>query len=385
MKRSAGVAIIALFGTLLVFACAPKAAPAPTPRLAPTAAATAAPLTSNLSPPTSQDPAWDKVVAEARKEGKVTLYTWAFVGDIGQAVFKAFESQQGIKVEAITGVGTTLIERIKTEQAARKNIADTLDTSMTIVLSAKNSGITEKVADDLPVLRQTGVWRMAPKYDPDGQTLAVAQGFLTTFINTSRVKPGEEPKALKDLLDPRWKGGKIGLSSPVTAPAFIYIYNYRDKYGVDEDFFRQIVKQEPRIGPTVRESNAWVAQGETSMLVPTSDASMAPFIKEGAPLKAIELEGGPITFPVPGIALVKNAPHPNATRVFLNWLLSPEGQTAYLKARVSTPVRSDVPDFGEDVFRFKPRKTIIETYPESLKVARYQTELVLARLMGLGK
>ncbi|MBF8304759.1 MAG: hypothetical protein HW399_1134 [Dehalococcoidia bacterium] len=105
------------------------------------------------------------MVAEAKKEGKVTLYTWAFVGDIGQEVFRAFEANSGIKVEAITGVGSMLVERIKSEQAAKGNIADTLDTSIAIVGTAMNMGLLDSLAD-LPILQQKDVWAYNPKFEP---------------------------------------------------------------------------------------------------------------------------------------------------------------------------------------------------------------------------
>lgn len=375
-------------GTALLIvglACAPKSAPAPSPASPAPQATSPAPATAAAAL-SAEDVAWANVVAQAKKEGKVTVYTWAFTGEMGRAVFNAFEERYGIKVEAVTGQGATLIERIKSEAAAKKYIADTLDTSPTAVLTARDMGLTAKGTEDLPVLGQKGVWRTDPRFDPEGHILSIGMGFQTPFINTNRIKPGEEPKSFRDLLDPKWKGHKIGIYHPTTVPATLnYVYNFRDKYGVDEDFFRQLARQEPRVSPVLREPNFWLVNGEVAMLAMSSDAQMGPFVKEGAPVKPIEFEGGAIVYSVPGIAMVKNAPHPNATRVYLNWLLSPEGQNTYLKARAGTPIRNDVPDFGAEAFRFKASKIIVDTYGAALNTSRIQREMVVAKLMGIEK
>ncbi|MBF8265045.1 MAG: hypothetical protein HW384_909 [Dehalococcoidia bacterium] len=380
MKRLSMAIAILLFITV---ACAPKSVPAPLPAPS-TPAPTASTLgsTSNLSSPTSQDAAWAKVVAEAKKEGKVTLYTWAFVGDIGQEVFRAFEANSGIKVEAITGVGSVLVERIKSEQAAKKNIADTLDTSIAIVGTAMNMGLLDSLTD-LPILQQKDVWAYNPRLDPEGIIIGAAPGILTSFVNTSLIKAGEEPKSFRELLNPKWKGGKIGIPSPVTAPAVNYVYVFRKEYGLDDDYFRHLIKQEPKIFPTIRDAEAAVARGETHLIMATSDAGLAPYVKEGAPIKAIEMEGGIVGNIVPGIALVKKAPHPNAARVFVNWLLSAEGQRVYAQAKVGFSMRKDVPDFSAPALKIQPKKINPMSLEVLLAASKLQNERVVAKLLGI--
>ena len=374
---------LAIILLLIIVACAPKSAPAPLPTpLMPTPTTSTIGTTSSPTPPTSQDAAWAKVVAEAKKEGKVTLYTWAFVGDIGQEVFRAFEANSGIKVEAITGVGSVLVERIKSEQAAKRNIADTLDTSIAIVGTAMNMGLLDSLTD-LPILQQKDVWAYNPRLDPEGIIIGAAPGILTSFVNTSLVKAGEEPKSYRDLLNPKWKGGKIGIPSPVTAPAVNYVYVFRKEYGLDDDYFRQLTKQEPKIFPTIRDAEAAVARGETHLIMATSDAGLAPYVKEGAPIKAIEMEGGIVGNIVPGISLVKRAPHPNAARVFVNWLLSAEGQRVYAQAKVGFSMRKDVPDFSVPALKIQPKKINPMSLEVLLAASKLQNDRVVAKLLGI--
>ena len=100
--------IIPIFISLILFSisCAPAAAPASIPTLAPSQVPTPA---SNLQPPTSQDITWGKTMEAAKKESSLTLYSYAFTGDLGLALSKAFTDKYGIKVEIVTGRGAEMV------------------------------------------------------------------------------------------------------------------------------------------------------------------------------------------------------------------------------------------------------------------------------------
>ncbi|MDO8637059.1 MAG: hypothetical protein Q7R34_12655, partial [Dehalococcoidia bacterium] len=82
---------------ILLVACTPQAAPVPSAP-APAAPAPVSVPTSNLSPPTSQDAAWAKIVEAGQKEGQVNVYTWGWTGDVGLSIASAFEKRYGIKL-----------------------------------------------------------------------------------------------------------------------------------------------------------------------------------------------------------------------------------------------------------------------------------------------
>lgn len=91
LRRSKYSALALLW---LLLACAPSPAPPPAPT--PAAAAPPGALAPKSAPsPTAEEAAWARVAAEARKEGKLTLYSFAFTGDIGRAVARAFEDKFG--------------------------------------------------------------------------------------------------------------------------------------------------------------------------------------------------------------------------------------------------------------------------------------------------
>ncbi|MBI4288894.1 MAG: extracellular solute-binding protein [Chloroflexi bacterium] len=377
MNRLAFLMSVVFGLALLVSACAPKPVPAPSPSPAtppptPRPQATAAPASSE----------WDKIVEAARKEGKVTMYTFSLTGDIGQAVAAAFESRYGVKVEFITGVGATLIERIKTEQAGKRFIADTLDTSTTLMAIALRDGITEP-AGNLPTLAQKDVWLAHPRLDDQGHLIAFDTLYQIPYVNTTLVKAGDEPKSYRELLEPKWKG-KMVTSDPNTIPYLPRLYAVMvSRKLLDDDFFKGIAKQDPKMAPTVRDDANMLIRGEAALSVTAGTTILNPFVAQGVPVKPIDVKEGAVLAMSPSIALVKNAPHPNAARLMMDWLVTAEGQTAYQKARSNLSVRTDVPDFTPAAGRIKPSKIVVSTIADELEAARLQREKVVTKLMGL--
>lgn len=379
MKKVLHLIFAATLGLATLISCAPKAEPPPasTPTSAPAKATT---VTSPAQAPASS--AWDNIVTEAKKEGKVTMYTFSLTGDIGQAIAQAFEAKYGIKVEYITGVGATLIERVKTEQAGKRFIADTLDTSSTIMAGAKKDAITAP-AGNLPALTQKDVWLAHPRLDDEGHLIAFDTLYQIPYVNTTLVKPGDEPKSYQDILDPKWKG-KIVTSDPSTVAYLPRLYSVMvSRKILDDDFFRKIAKQELKVVPTVRDDANALIRGEASLLLNGGTTILNPFIAQGVPVKPIDMKEGAILAMSPSIALVTNAPHPNAARLMIDWLVSVEGQTVYQKARSNLPVRNDVQDFTPTGGRFKPGKIVITTIADEVEAARLQREKVVTKLMGL--
>ncbi|MBI4287681.1 MAG: extracellular solute-binding protein [Chloroflexi bacterium] len=374
--KSALCIVFSLFVGLA--ACAPKPAPAPSVPARPATAPPAPVATSNLPPPTSQDAAWDKVIAEAKKEGRVTPYTFFMVGDAGKAVAEAFEKKYGIKVEFVTGVGAVLMERIRAEAAAGKNIADTMDSAISIVATVKSLGLTQSWGQ-LPVTAEANVWRNSPIADPERHLLSGGIGVMTTYVNTQLVKAGEEPKSYNDLLSPQWKG-KITVASPVTAPNIMFLL----VTGVyDEAYLKKLAQQDLKIGPTIRDAENMLVRGEAAVMVPEADATIAAFLTQGAPVKPVDMAEGATSYSSLTVAMTKQAPHPNAARLFGNWLLSAEGQEVYFKAKGSLAIRKDVPDFRPPAARITYKKLVSLDFPGALEMARLQNERVVAKWLGL--
>ena len=375
------VNLVTLLAAISALSCTPATAPSTaTPSLPPQAPPVKAAVpTSNLSSPTSQDPAWQKVVEAAKKEGKVTLYSFSMTGDVGLKVAKAFEDRFGIKVDIVTGRGAEFIERIKTEERMNQVAADIMDASSTHTFNLKAAGATVGTLD-IPVLREKDVWRVDPlAADSEGHLLVQRSHNISTWINTNLVKPGQEPKSFRDLAKPEWKG-KILLPDPsVSTSSLIVFLPLVDRGYLDMEFVRSLRDQDLKFVTGTPEIVRALSRGEMPLGLGASDTDAAPFLAEGAPFKAIALEEGTVANVNPGV-VVKGAPHPNAAKVFMNWILGVEGQTVYTKAIGLASIRKDVSDFRHPNAIVNPKRLIIVTEDDIQRQAKAFRDKVLVEM-----
>ena len=155
------------------------------------------------------------------------------------------------------------------------------------------------------------------------------------------MKP-EEIRSYDDLLNPKWKG-KIGYLDPRGAGGGTATWAFFLKIK-GEEFLRKLAAQEMLLSRDQRQLGDSLAKGKVPLTIGLSYYSFAPFLKAGLPIKPLpELKEGTYTSCGSGaLSIVKSSPHPNATKVFVNWLLSKEGQEVYGKAMGQATRRLDV-------------------------------------------
>ena len=349
-------AILSLFVMALVIlsACTPQTPPASTP-VPSTPVQTSVP-TSNIPLPTSQDAAWTNIVKAAKQEGVVTIYSVAFVGDVGRRISQDFTNQTGIRTEILVGSGAILLEKIKVEQAMKRPVGDLWNSrSASSIAELVLLGGADSIAGGLPSLRDKAAFKIDPVYSPGGEAVVWAMGYGDAVINTKQIKPEDEPRSYKDLLSPTWKG-KILTQDPRTSGGTIFYANLRYHKVLDLDYFTRLAQQDMAIwGGSATEGHMKIARGEFPMLLAGTTDIAAPIIAEGGPLKVLTPEDGN-SAGLGAVVAMKGAPHPNAARVFVNWLLSQEGQRSYAEAASVTSIRKDVPDFTNPVARVTPKK-----------------------------
>lgn len=339
---------------MLASSCTPKPAPvsnqSPPSSVAPTAIPVK-PASPLLSP---EEAAWNKVVEAAKKEGKVTLYAYSWVGDAGIALSRAFESKYGISLDIITGRGAEFVERLKTEKRMGAMTADAFEGSATHVTNAKVADTIASSAPGLPALAEKGAWTLEPlSQDKDGYVLAFMPLVGAPYINTKLVKPEDEPKSWLEIAQPRWKSQMMMQDPAISTGAYRLVGYVR--YGVfSEDFLKQLINQDIKFTTGVQQEAQLLAQGQRSLSLFMVEADSATLIKEGAPIKAVSMKEGVVALAM-AIGQVKNNPHPNATRVFLNWLFTQEGQTVNARAKSSSSVRRDVENFTPPAARVQTR------------------------------
>jgi iron(III) transport system substrate-binding protein len=168
--------------------------------------------------------------------------------------------------------------------------------------------------------------------------------FLTPGVNTELVGK-DEIKTAQDLLNPKWKG-KIAWSTSPSSGAPAYVGAVLMSMGADKGmaFLRALAKQDVvNVDATDRAVLDQVILGQYAIALSIFDHHADISAKKGAPVAWLKVE--PIPAPFHSIGLVKNAPHPNAAKLLIDFLLSEEGQRAfadvgYLPAMPSVPAKT---------------------------------------------
>jgi ABC-type Fe3+ transport system substrate-binding protein len=162
-----------------------------------------------------------------------------------------------------------------------------------------------------------------------------------TWYNTELMKP-EEIRSFDDLLDPKWKG-KIGFLDPRTPGSGASIWSYlREIKG--EEYLKRLVAQNMLIGRDQRLLAENLAKGKIALVIGLTYYSLVSFFKVGLPVKPLPnpREGVYVSGGSGHLTIIKNPPHPNATKIFVNWLLGKEGQDLFSKAMGQATRRLDV-------------------------------------------
>lgn len=365
---------------MAITSCTPKATPVsnavrPTP-IPP--AASPAPA-KELTP---GEAAWNGVIQAARKEERLVLYSFTFAGDMGVAVARAFREKYGISVEMVTGPGAQMIERIKTEQRSSMFLADIMEGSFSNAMISKQDGLTESYGE-LPVLQESGIWLISPVAEASGHLLYYSPVLTGPWINTRLVKPEETPRSWRQFVAPRW-GGKIVLSDPDITPSPNVMYVMLRKYmGFDDAYFVELARQGLMLVPTAWHGPMTIARGEAEIQPAGVLVNYAPLLAEKPSVRPIDMDEG-LVARAQAVNIVKKAPHPNAARLFFNWILTQEGQTVQARAKTVLPLRKDVPDFTPEQARITPRKVFVTSFEDETEIAKAQREKSLMKLFRQG-
>lgn len=351
-----GGAKIVGFLVLLLFAvsCAPKEVQKAAPLVSP-------PANQIETSGESWQVEWEKTLKSAQKERSVVIYVAAIVQapPLNDQV-KFFKDKFGIDLVVVSGGasewGGKLIQERKNGIFMPDILVSGLNTFFGVVKPAKVLDPIEP-ALILPEVRDPKAWfeGRLPWADKEQSVFTfLYYPSAMMAINTDLAKPAEVDSYM-DLLNPRWKG-KIAIYDPTTAGAgFNGFASLLLNKVVDEDFFRQLVKQQqPDITRDSRLQMDWLAKGRYTIALWQNSAQLTAFRQAGAPvLSIIPREGTYLSVDGAGISRVNNAPHPNAQKVFLNWLLSREGQIRLQSFLELHSARVDISTEGIDPLQLR--------------------------------
>lgn len=339
---------ILLLGLVLVgaiiFSCAPKATPAADVR----PVEVAAPAAKG-----GWEAKWEKLVTEAKSEGVISFYSTAWEPKARILVTGAFRDKYGITVEFMPFArGAEMAARVQTEKVAGLYVADVFGTGGPTALTIlKPAGLLKPIEPllILPEALDRNSWaeKAIPYYDKEKYSMGMigaAKSHL--FYNTNLVKKGELT-SYKDVLKPEYKG-KITLNDPTVTGSGNHLVSTlaHHMWNVEEtrEFLRQLLKQDVSIQRDNRLHVESVARGKYAIGLAPNTSSFAEFINLGAPIDgALVKEGTNFVVGAGALAVPAIMAHPNAATVFINWLLTKEGQTLLVRGFGNASLRQDVP------------------------------------------
>jgi iron(III) transport system substrate-binding protein len=295
----------------------------------------------------AQSTSWEKTVEAAKREGKVVVSvpTSAELRKQLEAGFQ--KSFPGVELELNVARGASNINKIVEEQNAGVHNFDLHiggTTSIITGLLARN--LLEPIAPLmlLPEVSDAKNWWAGHLWADNAKKYIysfTAYVTETVWYNSNLVKP-EEITSYDQLLDPKWKG-KIAILDPRTPGSGESTWGFLWKIK-GENYLRKLAAQDMMVGRNLRQLAEAVTRGKAALSMGVSYYTYLPFVKAGLPVKPFPAfkEGFYASSGSGNVTVIKNAPHPSAGKVFLNWLLSKEGQTAFTKALGQPTRRIDV-------------------------------------------
>jgi iron(III) transport system substrate-binding protein len=275
------------------------------------------------------------LIEAARKEGTLTWYIAQVDGETAEAMGRAFTARYpGIKVAVIRTTGQVAYERLLQDL---KNGAPQCDVFGTTDIAHMPALLKRKQLAEYVPPNASAIADAFKGLGQDGWYYPTTSTLMLMISHSQKVKPEDAPKSWTDLLDPKWKG-KVAFGHPAfSGYVGVWALEMRKLYGWD--YFEKLSRNNPRIGRSGLDPLTLVNAGECLCgLAPLSGALLSA--DKGNPIAVHYPTDGSVLCIGPS-AVLASAPHPNAARLFMNWLLSKECAQFCADVRV-TPVRTDV-------------------------------------------
>ncbi len=297
----------------------------------------------NAAAPAAGPTAWEKAALAGKQEGKVVIYTTLGV-EVRNFFAGFFTKQYGVDIEFVTGRSAEVFAKLAAERRAGLYLGDVYVGGSSSQLQLKEAGFIVPVEPALllPEVADKKMWEGGELLFVDRDRTILIFGShvnIPLVINKDMVNP--PIKSMKELLEPKWKG-KILLDDPTqSGPGNLDMTAIGEMIG--ESFIRELAKQEPIIVRDKRTLIEWVARAKNPIGLGPNIEMLTEFLKAGAPIATDIPSDLTFTSSASGlVSIMDKAAHPNAATVFVNWLLSKEGQTAYMKSVGSESRRVDV-------------------------------------------
>jgi iron(III) transport system substrate-binding protein len=277
-----------------------------------------------------------RLLERAKQEGSVVLYT-SLAPTESKPLAEAFEKKYGIKVELWRALSDKVVQRVVTEGQARKHAVDVVETNgpeMEMIAREKLlAEIHSPHLQDLP----------AAAIPPHRTWYPDRMNFFVVAYNTAKVQRAEIPAGYEGFLDPKWKG-RIGIEATDAEWMATLIKTWGNDKGMD--YFRKLAAMRPDVRKGHVLLAELIAAGEVPVGLTVYNSNVESLKKRGAPIDFVPVQ--PVAARPQGIGVARNAPHPHAALLFVDFVLSPEGQRLFEsmgRVPASTAVKSNLNNF----------------------------------------
>jgi iron(III) transport system substrate-binding protein len=322
------------------------------------------------APPPS--PVTPQLVEAAKREGKVAFYT-AMDIQVAQGLAKGFEAKYpGLTVQVERSGAERNFQRVGQEYASNIHAVDVIESSDAVhLLYWKQQGwLATYVPED--VRRWPAGARDAEGFFASNRATLSVIGY-----NTKLVKPEEAPKGYADLLDPRWSGKIVKAHPGYSGNVMTATFELSQALGWD--YFKKLGQQRIMQVQSSTDPPKKLALGERPVMFDGNEYNALILKAQGAPIAIVyPKEGTPLVAGSGGV--MKDAPHPNAARLFASFLFSREGQQFLVE---KGQLRSFSPDIKEPADRVPlSRITVFTADPAAQEKAVEEIKRKYAEYFG---
>jgi len=279
-------------------------------------------------------PEWDRTIEAAKKEGQLSIYIGAYEGVLAE--FK--KAYPEIKVFSVASGTTEMATRVLAERRAGKYLADLFNGGVNTQYNMLHKTRSLDPLKDLfllPEVVDESKWGEGYHFaDPEGKYIFpyVANAGRGTHIYNVKLLNPKEFQSNWDLLNPKWKGKIVSLEPTDTRLGAWTIFLYYHPQLGPEFIKRFFGSMDITFSRDQRQMTDWLAAGKFALCI-----GCRAYEAKGQGLQVDYLmtdvwkEGGYTTAGIGALGYMNRAPHPNAAKVFVNWFLSRQGQTALQK------------------------------------------------------
>ena len=280
-----------------------------------------------------------EMVAAAEKEGKVVWYSSVDV-KVAEGVKEAFQKEYPKIDDEVERTGSErVLQRINQEYQSNILNVDVVNSSDAshFIFWKQQGWLAKHTPPDAAKFPANGK-------DPEGYYFAWRSTLSPIAYNTNLVKEADAPKSYKDLLDPKWKGKLTKAHPGYSGTALTRTYALVKVLGWG--YFEQLAKQGVQQLQSTTATPKSIASGERAVMVDGNEYNIFIEMQKKSPVKPVyATEGTPfVTSPT---AIFAKAPHPNAARVFQNFLYTPKIQQLIVDTGGQRSLHPDVKEPAE--------------------------------------